>query len=204
MPTGFTGQYNFKGAIPLPGSPALTPTYAAVATRSGAVDITGYVDAGVTGVPGAPTLSAVTSGALALATYYVRITNVTNFGESLPTAEQSQACTANQVVKVVPPAAPTTGYPSIGYNVYVSTTTGTETLQNSSPIAYGTPWQEPNTGLVVGVALPTQDTTGGRVTPLKNFAYANADGSTETFYTGMPRFVNAGVRALLVTAGLVS
>lgn len=100
-----------------------------------------------------PVLASTASGALASATYYVRLTYVTAAGESLPGPEASLFVPANSVLQVISP----TGVPGsvTGYNVYVSTATGTEAKQNSSPIAIGTNWQEPNSGLVSGAAVPT-------------------------------------------------
>jgi hypothetical protein len=45
------------------------------------------------------------------------------------------------------------------YNIYIATTEGSETLQNTSPIPLGTNWTEPGTGLITtGVAVPVQNT----------------------------------------------
>ncbi len=107
--------------------------------------------------PGAPTLSSVAAGTLAATTYYVKITYVNAAGETLPSAEANLAVAADYVLSVASPAA-TSG--ASGWNVFVSTATGTETLQNSSPIAIGTAWQEPTTGLIAGSALPTTSTFG--------------------------------------------
>ena len=107
--------------------------------------------------PAAPTLSSVAAGTLAATTYYVKITYVNAAGETLPSAEASLAVAADYVLSVASPAA-TSG--ASGWNVFVSTATGTETLQNSSPIAIGTAWQEPTTGLISGSALPTTSTFG--------------------------------------------
>ena len=107
--------------------------------------------------PAAPTLSSVAAGTLAATTYYVKITYVNAAGETLPSAEASLAVAADYVLSVASPAA-TSG--ASGWNVFVSTATGTETLQNSSPIAIGTAWQEPTTGLIAGSALPTTSTFG--------------------------------------------
>ena len=107
--------------------------------------------------PAAPTLSSVAAGTLAATTYYVKITYVNAAGETLPSAEASLAVAADYVLSVASPAA-TSG--ASGWNVFVSTTSGTETLQNSSPIAIGTAWQEPTTGLISGSALPTTSTFG--------------------------------------------
>lgn len=112
-------------------------------------------------VPAAPVLSAVAGGTLAATTYYAKITYTNAIGETLPSPEASLAVVADDVLSVASPAA-TSG--ATGWNVFVSTATGTETLQNSSPIAIGTAWQEPTTGLVAGSALPTSNTSGNGVT----------------------------------------
>lgn len=107
-------------------------------------------------VPAAPTLGSVAGGALAATTYFVKITYVTPYGETLASAEASQAVALNNLLTVTSPAA-VTG--ASGWNVYVSTTTGTETKQNgSTPIAIGTNYTEATSGLVAGAALPAAST----------------------------------------------
>lgn len=111
--------------------------------------------AGVT-PPAAPVLSAITGGALASFTYYAKTTYVTANGESVPSTEASLLVAANKVLGVASPAS--AGQYVTGYNVYVSTTTGTETKQNTTPIAIGTAWQMPNTGIIAGTAIPSTNT----------------------------------------------
>lgn len=106
--------------------------------------------------PAAPTLSEVLSGALAGTTYYTKTTYLNPLGETLPSDEASLAVDVNNVLKVASPAAYAD---ATHYNVYVSETTGTETLQNVAPILLGTDWQEPDSGLVSGAPLPVADTT---------------------------------------------
>ncbi|MHB1673774.1 MAG: phage tail tube protein [Acidobacteriaceae bacterium] len=105
--------------------------------------------------PGAPVLSASTAGALAAATYYVKTTYVAGGGESLPSAESNLAVVVDDVLNVASPAA---SGGATGYNVYVGDATGTETKQTAAPIAIGTPWVEPTTGLIAGAALPVAST----------------------------------------------
>jgi hypothetical protein len=120
-------------------------------------------------VPAAPSLSAVASGALAAATYYARITYVTASGETTPSGEASLALAANQVLNV---GSPITASGVIGWNVYVATSSGGETKQNASPIAIGTAWREPNTGLIVGAAPPASNTTGWSLTTPNTLTFA--------------------------------
>jgi uncharacterized protein (TIGR02217 family) len=132
----------------------------------------------------APTTGALTStasGSLAGATYFVKTTWVTNSGETLPSGETSLAVAASHVLNI---AHPTGSAPAgaFGWNAYVSTTTGTETKQNASPIAVGSSWVEPNTGLIAGSALPGANTTGWSFTQWGNatpgvLTFAGAPGS---------------------------
>ena len=112
-------------------------------------------------VPAAPTLSQTPAGALAATTYFVKLTWVTAAGESLAGAEAHFAASIKNVLVVTPPAAPlgAQGVPAVtGYNVYVSNTggggSGAETKQ-AGPIALGTAWTEPTSGLVGGAAVPS-------------------------------------------------
>lgn len=113
----------------------------------------------------APTIQAVVSGALAAATYFVRISLVTANGETLPGPESSQAILINNVPKVIRPSVGLVSDISIplvptGWNVYMSTTTGTETKQNGgAPLSLAADFQLPNTGLVAGTLMPQQDTS---------------------------------------------
>ena len=131
-------------------------TVSAVYLSAVSIPAAGYV------APTNGALTSTTAGALAGATYYVRSTWVTNSGETLPATETSLAVAINKVLNV---AHPTGAAPAgaIGWNVYVSTTTGIETLQNASPIAVGAAWVEPTSGLVAGAALPVANTTGWSV-----------------------------------------
>ena len=106
--------------------------------------------------PSAPTLSSASGGTIAATTYYVKTTYLTADGETTPSTESSLAVAADYLLVVDSPAS---SVGATGYNVYVSTATGTETKQNSAPIAIGTNWTEPTTGLVSGSALPTSNTS---------------------------------------------
>lgn len=96
---------------------------------------------GAVGTPGAATLASVatptgmTTGNLASATAFVKYTAVTGQGESLPSAEQSQAVAAANVLSITFPAR--AGSPILYYKIYTSTTTGTEKLNAvASKVAY--------------------------------------------------------------------
>jgi hypothetical protein len=101
--------------------------------------------------PAAPTLGSVAGGSLGATTYYVKITYTNSSGETNPSSESSLAVGTDDLLTVASPAATTA---ATAYNVYVATTSGSETLQNESPIAIGTSWTEPSSGLVAGVSPP--------------------------------------------------
>lgn len=102
----------------------------------------------------APSLSKVAGGALAATTYFVRSTYVTATGETAASLESSLAVAASNLLVVAAPPADVAAK-AIGWNVYVSTTAGAETLQNGTvPIAMGTAWTEPTSSAVAGAALP--------------------------------------------------
>lgn len=111
-----------------------------------------------------PTVSAVAGGSLTLGTLYVKLTYVDNYGESTPSNEASIVLLPTQLLQVTSPATPSpaAGYINapLGYNVYVGSTSGSETLQNAVFIPFGINWTIPTTGLIAGTAMPTLDTSG--------------------------------------------
>lgn len=129
--------------------------------------------------PAAPTTGTTAGGTLAATTYYVKTTYVNAMGETLASAEATQAALVNTLLTVTSPAAQSG---ATGYNVYVSTATGTETKQNATPIAIGTDWTEPTTGLISGAALPSSNTTGN----------AQLTTCSVTFNTNTNQFVLTG------------
>jgi len=106
----------------------------------------------ICGVPSAPTLSDTSAGSLAQTTYYVKITGVNAGGETTASSETSRTVSTNRLLTVtLPPAEPDL----TGDNVYVGTSSGSETLQTASAISQGSTWTEPTTGLVFGASPPT-------------------------------------------------
>lgn len=120
-------------------------------------------------IPQAPACSTIVSGVLAARTYYVKISWKDSQGnEGMPSAETKVFVPANSVLSVSSPLAPFSHTAQLTtlpfYKVYVSTTPNGETLQQT--VSYGASWQEPNSGLVAGAALPTTsalDVIGGYV-----------------------------------------
>jgi hypothetical protein len=119
--------------------------------------------------PAAPTGSVSTaSGTLSGGTsptgdYFVKITYVNSFGESLPSAETGPGTfhlSANGNITVNSPIASGN---ATGWNVYISGTTGTETKQNGgTPVAIGTNYTQ-SVALVGGAALPGANTTSTKL-----------------------------------------
>jgi hypothetical protein len=101
------------------------------------------------------TLSTQAGGAQAQHTAFYKFTAVNAAGESVASSEISIVVPANSVSKATAPAA----LPALAtsWNVYASTSTGTETRQATGIVGGGN-FVEPNTGFTAGAALPT-DTT---------------------------------------------
>ena len=120
--------------------------------------LTSFVaQASVFAAPAQGALTAVSSGSLGAATYYVQSTYTTSSGETLPSGEASIVVPTNSVPYVAsPPAA--TGASS--WNVYMSTVSGQEVLQ-SATIAIGTAFQLPTSGLIMGQGPPVSTTAVG-------------------------------------------
>jgi len=134
--------------------PGFVRHYTGVLTPRGAKTVDHYARIAA---PAAPVLSQIAGGALGAATYFAKVTLVSPSGETTPSAEASLAVATNGLLQVGAPAA--TGN-AIGWNVYVATSSGAETLQNAAPLALDTGWTEPVTGLVSGASPPSENTTG--------------------------------------------
>ena len=102
--------------------------------------------------PSAPSLSGGTSGSLATATIYCKVTYVGPLGETLASAEASQSVTGPNGDVVV--TAPSSVAGATGWNLYAGTVSGGEFLQNATPIAIGTNYTL-NTLLTGGQSVPS-------------------------------------------------
>lgn len=133
--------------------------------------------------PTAPTLGQTPGGALAGASPYVKITYVTPNGESAPSPEATFNVSANNLLTVASPAAL---YSATGYNVYASTTLGAEKLQNASPIAIGTGWTEPTTGLTTtGAAPPASHAVNNWILPAAKTVFNITPATAGSTITGI-------------------
>lgn len=159
-------------SVPLPASPAQL------------VQIRNMAPFGVAAPANAPTLVSVAGGTLTGTTYYVKVTYVNATGETLASSEASLAVATNFLLSVsAPPALGS----ATGYNVYVSTTTGAEQKQNSSPIPLGAAWILPTTGLVAGSSVPGSNTTSAVVT----VSWTKQGGSSEPVIDLLPQAILA-------------
>ncbi|MGC2234259.1 MAG: hypothetical protein WBA09_22350 [Candidatus Acidiferrum sp.] len=105
---------------------------------------------GSSGPLAAPSLSSTAGGTLTATTYYAKVTYVyANGTESAGSPESNLAVIADDVLNIASPPA-VAG--ATGWNAYVSNTaeggSGAETRQNTTPIAIGTAWVEPTSGLI--------------------------------------------------------
>jgi hypothetical protein len=100
------------------------------------------------------TIAAVGGGSLARTNYFVRTTFVTATGETGTSTEQNLVVPAGSLLQVDNPQ-PDPAALAIGWNVYVSTSAGTEILQNASPISLNASWTEPAAGLLTAGQAPT-------------------------------------------------
>ena len=139
-------------------------------------------------VPSTPIIDSSVSGALAKRVYFITITLVDDEGkESSPCNTPAvQMIAANSVAVVRSPKlvfnSATNGIGYSHWNVYAVEATnytndrsdpGSRTLQNVSPIAVGTDWTEPDTGLTIsGAAEPTSNSIepiGGYILTFRYF-----------------------------------
>ncbi len=146
--------------------------------------------------PAAPSLSQVSGGALAATTYYVKIAYVFNGPIGPGSSESSLAVTASHLLQV---ASPASSAGATGYDVYVATSTGQETLQNASPIAIGTAWTEPTSGLINTKEAPFVSGVGDSNLTQETVYPGNSQANrvTNKFYDWRDRLVEAkiGVQA---------
>ena len=105
--------------------------------------------------PAVATVAAASGGALAARAYYIRLSYVTAYGETAAGVEQRFPIAASNLAAIAAPAADHYAI-ATGWNVYAGTVSGSETLQNASPLALTASWTEPSTGLTAaGASLPS-------------------------------------------------
>ncbi len=104
--------------------------------------------------PAAPTTGTVAGGTNTGATYYVVTNWVTPYGTSQASPVSTQAVATDYLLTVTQSNTSAGRYS--GFNVYVGTSaTGPFYLQNSLPIALGSTWTEPASGIITtGTTVP--------------------------------------------------
>ena len=130
--------------------------YTGVLTPRGAKGVDRYARIAA---PSTPSPTTVAGGALAAQTIFTKTTYVSPSGETTASGEAGPtAVTASHLLQVPSPAAAGN---ATGWNIYCAASSGAEVLQNATPIAIGTAWTEPATGLVTGTASPPSANTTG-------------------------------------------
>lgn len=104
------------------------------------------------------TLGSAAGGALAAATYFAAATYVTPQGETTASDVSQLAVATNNLMTATSPQ----NLPNVkGWNLYVGTVLGSYVLQNTTPMAIGTNWTEPTSGLLTTGNGPPQYNTSG-------------------------------------------
>src|SRR5207249_4900818 len=88
---------------------------------------------------------------------------------------------ANNLLRVTSPSS-VPG--ATGYNVYVATVSGQQVLQNGgTPVAIGSAWTEPTSGLVTGTVAPFSNGVGdGNLTQLTIYPGGSAANRVTQYY----------------------
>lgn len=126
--------------------------------------------------PESPICTTTSGSSLAARTYYVKYSIVDSAGnESDASSLATQIYVpANFLLKVLSPKFPLTSAQGISYskyNIYASTTSGSETKQSLSPVSSGGTFTEPVGGLINGLAYPTVNNLAKMTGYLIEFRY---------------------------------
>lgn len=110
----------------------------------------------VPSAPGSgPAMTSTAGGSLGARSYYSCVSYVYANGESATSPVSGPDAIAADFLGVVD--SPVNAAGVTGWNVYVGTSPGSLTLQNSTPLAIGVNWTEPTSGIAgTGKASPTQ------------------------------------------------
>lgn len=105
--------------------------------------------------PTMPTVASVVQAGGVGGTFYFVVTYLNSVGETVASAEFGPiVVTSGHAPQVTSPTAEGN---AVSYNVYAWISAGAEELQSLSPIAIGTNWVLPTTGLISGVTPPTKN-----------------------------------------------
>lgn len=117
----------------------------------------GYAPSTTLPQPAAP-VYAINTGVSTVTSVQAVVTYVNPNGETVPSPASSQAITTKQQAVVLSPQGVSN---ASGYNVYVYDGISAYWLQNSTPIALGTPYTVPSTPLTSGTNPPGSNTATG-------------------------------------------
>ncbi|MBV9781860.1 MAG: hypothetical protein JOY62_18000 [Acidobacteriaceae bacterium] len=166
--------------------------------------------------PAAPALATGSGGSLSNAIYYVQVTctNSANGGETLVSPEAMLNPGAGGAIIVSPPSCAGSGVttPGTGYNVYASSASGYEFLQNSSPLSLGSSFtinsivnvgHRPLVNSTANCAI--FDNHAGQYSHVKVFTGSSTGGNPNGFcFQGSSAVVNDGSRASGFYYGLLA
>lgn len=166
-----------KASLDLFMSGPTTVSFAAAAERATIVSVADPTTA--------PVVGSAVSGALAQHTVHAARTLVTESGtETLPTATGSAVIALNSVA-VIPTATFVDG--AIGWNCYAGTVAGRLCKQNDEPVAFGSSYQEPDTGVVDNPnapSPPTANTTGDDIFYIRHLEVLTPNNVYKAFDAG--------------------
>lgn len=117
----------------------------------------GYAPTTTLPAPAAP-VCALQTGTSTKTSLVIKLTYVNAAGETIPGSTTTQALALTQQAVVLSPQGISN---ATGYNVYVYDGSSTYWLQNTSPVALGTPYTIPTTPLTSGTAAPSSNTATG-------------------------------------------
>jgi hypothetical protein len=156
--------------------------------------------------PPAPTLTQVAGSGCPAEAYYVEATYVSAQGQTNVSSEATVTTTAGNCLRVESPAGETG---ATGWNVFVSSNSNNETLQNSTPLAIGTNWTFTGTLVNLGFRPATNttaysavyDPNGAQLNGVKIFTDASATVGTASMANGYTSFGCCGKLENVYIAG---
>jgi hypothetical protein len=156
--------------------------------------------------PPAPTLTQVADSGCPAEAYYVEATYVSAQGQTNVSSEATFTTTTGNCLKVESPAAESG---ATGWNVFVSSNSNNETLQNSTPLAIGTNWTFAGTLVNLGFRPATNttayaaiyDPNGAQLNGVKIFTDASATVGTASMANGYTSFGCCGKLENVYIAG---
>ncbi len=181
----YSGDVNFTGSS--------SPTFVQFIQSPHFGDFSSLANCGYSVIPAQPNLSYTPGGSSGVAPDTVVVTFVTGSGEGGASGSTSITVPANNLLVVNSPGA---ANGATGWNVYVNSV-----LQNGTPIAIGTAWTEPASGLTFSGKAPSAPSINPTNAP--GCLQINSGTSTNNATGGASNYantvLNSGVDALELT-----